>query len=383
MSRPIRSLHVDIEGGRGGSSRSLYQLISRLDRSRIDPIVAYRESGPVEDWYRDLGIKAVHVPEIGTYVPRVRNSTKIFVASLPRLRRTNWAAHRLLEIAEQNQVDVIHLNYEGLFLIGTRLRQMTSLPIVCHVRAHLPINGWGRWLVRKLSRIADHYFFISPQEEERVRLLESGDPRPGEVMWNIAPVRLQRQPFEDTKEAVYLGNIDWSKGADRLIDIAAALKASGVKGLKISVYGEPRRARPAYINEMNDRLRAEALSDLIEFCGFTPEPESVLAKAFALIRPSRDRDPWGRDVIEATSFGVPVLATGEFDGVVDPGVTGFLFDPFDASELAETLKSLLEDEPMWERMSSAAVARGEQMFSGRQQVKQFTSVLESFRRAGG
>ena len=31
---PVRTLHVDIEGGWGGSSRSLYELIRRFDRDR-------------------------------------------------------------------------------------------------------------------------------------------------------------------------------------------------------------------------------------------------------------------------------------------------------------------------------------------------------------
>ena len=379
MNRPIRTLHVDIEGGRGGSSRSLYQLISRLDRSRVEPIVAYRETGPLEDWYKDLGIRIVHVPEIGSYVPRTKNSAKIFAASLPRLLGTNQAARRLLEIAEENDVEILHLNYEGLFLLAARLRQLTSRPMICHVRAHLPINAWSRWLVRKLSRAVDHYFFISPQEEERVRQLEAGRLLPGQVLWNIAPQYRKRVPFDEVKEAVYLGNIDWSKGTDRLIDVAAALKKLSVDGLKIAIYGEPRRARPAYFNQMNARVQSEGLSGLIEFRGFTSEPETVLSKAFALIRPSRERDPWGRDVIEATSFGVPVLATGDYGGVVDSGVTGFLVDPFDASTMAAKLKVLLEDETLCKRMSAAAISRGETIFSGQQQVAQFTSVLEKLR----
>jgi glycosyltransferase involved in cell wall biosynthesis len=383
MSAPIRSLHVDIEGGRGGSSRSLYQLLSRLDRNRIEPVVAYREKGPIEDWYRNLGIKTIHIPEICSYVPRARNSAKIFAASLPRLVKVWRATEKLLSIVESQQVEIIHLNYEGLFLIGQQLRKRTELPILCHVRAHLPENRWGRWLVKKLSRAADQYFFISPQEEARVRFLESTDHLPGEVVWNISPPPpTDRRPFSFEREVVYLGNIDRSKGVDRLIDVAAALKSKGVSGLRIAVYGEPRRARPSYLAEMNDCVQSEDLSDWIEFKGFTAEPEKVLSQAFALIRPSRERDPWGRDVIEATSFGVPVLATGSFTGVIDPGVTGYLFEPFDAAAMADRLELLFGNPELWTEVSEAAAARGQRMFSGARQVAQITDAIERFAGAG-
>ena len=83
-----------------------------------------------------------------------------------------------------------------------------------------------------------------------------------------------------------------------------------------------------------------------------------MAGAFALIRPSRTNDPWGRDVIEATSFGVPVLATGAFEGVVEPGVTGYLFDPFDAEAMAARLMDLLAQPKLRARMSAAARQKG-------------------------
>jgi len=373
---PLRSLHIDIEGGRGGSSRSLYQLLSRLDRSRVMPIVAHRETGPLEEWYRNLKIATMHLPEIGSYVPRRENSAKIFIASIPALLKIKQAAARLLHIIEENQIQLIHLNYEGLFLLAEQLKKSTKLPIICHVRSHWPENIWSRWMMHSLARSVDHLIFISPQEESRVRAVGRGKTIDGTMVWNISPQPPVKSNSAYIPEAVYLGNLDSTKGVDRLIDLANALRDMDSPPQRIAIYGESRRARPEYLAGMHQRIANEKLEERIEFRGFTAEPEKVLAEAFALIRPSRENDPWGRDVIEATTFGVPVLATGSFDGVVDHGVTGFLFDPFVANEMAENLVTLVRRPELWQRMSAAASRRGETLFQGSQQAAQVTELFE-------
>ncbi len=73
---------------------------------------------------------------------------------------------------------------------------------------------------------------------------------------------------------------------------------------------------------------------------------------------------------------VPVLATSTYDGVVEPGVNGYLFDPFDAETMADRLVEFLGDPGLWNGFSSAGRAKGEKVFSGRVQVDTFARVVE-------
>lgn len=369
----VRTLHVDIEGGYGGSSRSLYELLRRLDRGRVAPLVAHRQAGPVTARYAAIGVPTAHVPEIASYVPRAGKGLRNLVASLPRLRHLGRAADRLAALARDHRADLIHLNYEGLALLAPGLARRTGLPMVVHGRAHLPDDAWGRWLVRRLLPVADHWFFISPQEEARVRALADGRPVPGQVLWNIAPEPLPRRPFADPPEAVYLGSIDPTKGADRLIAIAAALDRVGAPPLVIAAYGQA-RARPRFAAAF--ARSAMPLGHRLVLRGHTAEPEAVLASALALIRPSRENDPWGRDVIEAARAGVPVLATGTYQGVVVDGVTGWLFDPFDADAIARRLAALAGDPATWSRVGADAARRAEDRFAGAEQARIATEVFE-------
>ena len=370
----VRSLHVDIEGGFGGSSRSLFELLSRLDRAEVCPLVAYREQGPAVARYRAIGVDTVHVAEIASYVPRARKAVKNLAASLPRLVRIERAAAKLAEAATRHRADVVHFNYEGLFLLAAGLRRRTRLPFVFHCRAELPESRLGAWVARSVARLADHVLFISPREEARFRALAGELAPAGEVMWNIATLPASAGDGAPEQDAVYLGSLDPEKGTDRLVEIAAALETMAAPPLSLAVYGRA-RAHPAFAARLERDIRDRGLGARIRLCGHTDQPEAVLARALALIRPSRTDDPWGRDVIEATRLGVPVLATGSYDGVVEPGITGFLFEPFEAEAMAATLIRLATEPALWQRLSRAATAKGEALFAGGRQARRMTEIL--------
>lgn len=365
----IRTLHIDIEGGYGGSSRSLYELVRRLDRDRFAPLVVHRREGPIAGRYAEIDIPTAHVPEIFSYAPRPRNSGKIFLANLPGLPALRRGVARIAALAREHGAAVIHLNYEGLFLMAGPLRRATGLPLVGHSRTLIPENPWGRWVVRSLARQVAHMFFITTREAERFAALAPRTRPPGDVMWNIAtPAACAADPVKtEIPEAIFLGNHDVTKAPDRMLDIAAALDARNAPPLKLVIYGSARTNRD-YGRMLADRIDRENLGHRVSLAGHIADPEAATARAFALIRPSRDNDPWGRDVIEAVSAGVPVLATGSYDKVVEPGVNGYLFEPFDAGAMADRLLDLLARPDLRRRMHAAGREKGARQFGGTDQA---------------
>ena len=63
-------LHLDIEGGWGGSSKSLYNLVKVSYKNSYKPFVIHGQKGPATEWYKKLQIKTKHFPEIVSYAPR-------------------------------------------------------------------------------------------------------------------------------------------------------------------------------------------------------------------------------------------------------------------------------------------------------------------------
>lgn len=372
----IRSLHVDIEGGWGGSSRSLFELLSRLDRDQVSPLVVHRQMGPIVEEYKALDIPTVHVPEVGSYVPRPNRGGVILAQKIPELSKLPRAANRIDEIFRQHDGNLIHLNYEGLFLLGRLLKRHTSAPQVMHVRASGLANDiWTRWMVRSMGKTADHAFFITDNEERWFRSVEKTPSLSGSVLFNIARPAQARQPFDSPPEAVFLGNLDPIKGVDRLLDVAGHLDDLGAPPLKIAVYGAA-RGKKGFAGYLATQIEERRIAHRMELRGFVADVGSVLSRAVAVLRPSVQADPWGRDVIESLAAGVPCLATGTYAGMVEDDVTGYLFEPFDARAMALRLKKLVESSALWKNLSNNCMVRGEEKFSGKFQRSHFTNVLE-------
>ena len=237
---PITTLHVDIEGGYGGSSISLFQLLSRIDRRRLSPVVVHGKAGPVSDWYARIGIPAYHVPEICSFVPRNTKALKNFIATLPRMRHLDRAARNIAEIARRYDAKLVHLNYEGLFLLAERLHAHLDVPMIAHSRAHF-LSAHGADGSRAGWRARCATFFLFRRRKRNAGRRSPGSSRvPGEVMWNIARDPLPRQENMEPPEVIYLGNLAWSKGTDRIVDIALACKRRHAPPFTFAIYGESR-----------------------------------------------------------------------------------------------------------------------------------------------
>jgi len=78
----LRVLCLDIEGGYGGSSRSLYESIRHLDTANTAAEVWCRRQGPIQHRYQAIGVTARVTPAM----PRF--------SALPRLSRNVYAAAR-------------------------------------------------------------------------------------------------------------------------------------------------------------------------------------------------------------------------------------------------------------------------------------------------
>jgi glycosyltransferase involved in cell wall biosynthesis len=100
------------------------------------------------------------------------------------------------------------------------------------------------------------------------------------------------------------------------------------------------------------------------FLGHTSEPERVLSACNILIRPSRECNPWGRDILEALSFGLPVIATGTYNNFVESKVTGFLMNEFDPKKVADCIVELFQNEQLVKHMGEQGKKRVQELCNG-------------------
>ena len=369
----IRVLCLDIEGGYGGSSRSLYESIKNLPDGDIEVEVWCRRDGPIVARYEALGVPCrvmPDMPHIGA-LPRLSHNLYIFSRfALFWWKSSGFRAR--LENAVWQEFDVVYFNHEGLFLLACWLRRRvgTVAALVVHVRTLLPSTLFSRWQYRTIGRIASGCVYITEMEQENAARL-SGINSNGPVIYNIVSTPPVLEPDRAVAKLTKfkiasVSNYAWLRGNDRLIDIAVELKQRGREEFVFVVAGrmELTGNLPGLLGELaasggtlRDYAERRGVAHLFRFLGSVPDPSPVLEACNLLVRPSRNNDPWGREVLEAMVHGLPVIAMGEYDKFVESGVTGCLHTEFDAGVFADDIIALADDDDIRAAMSAASRGR--------------------------
>lgn len=349
-----------------------------------------RRQGPVQERYAAIGVTCRVMPDMP------------HISSLPRLSRNlyayarfagGWPASRrfrhALEVAARERFDAIHCNHEGLFLLARWLRRRlgAQLKLTAHVRTLLPSTMFSRWQYRCLSDATDDLVFITEMERDNVARLTSGRAA-GTVIYNIVRADPNAAPLPalaaDPRFKIgSVSNYAWLRGNDRLVDIAVALAARGRRDLLFVVAGRTELtgnlpgdlgdiARSA--GTLADYARLRGVADMFRFLGHIPDPAPVLAGCNILARPSRNFDPWGREVLEAMVAGLPVLATGSFDKFVENDRTGYLFPQFDAEAMASSIVEIADDPGLMQALGNAARQRITELCGGPERARDLAHV---------
>lgn len=269
----------------------------------------------------------------------------------PSLARRLYVATAMSDYlhATMGGVDVAHLH--SVFLWPTtaaaRAARRVGVPYVVAPRGMLVPEliqkknrlikmAWLRLVERKtLSRAAGIHFTSQREWDDASR---TGLPLP---MPFIVPNGIDF-PSEDesprlTETLLFLGRITWKKGVDRLIDALAL-----VPGAKLVVVGNDEEELTPVLR---DRILRAGLAGRVEFRGEVhgTTKESLLREATALILPSHSEN-FGNVVLEAMSYGMPVIVTPEV-GVADVVLSAGagLVVQNSPAELAVAIASLLKN----------------------------------------
>jgi len=169
-------------------------------------------------------------------------------------------------------------------------------------------------------------------------------------------------PHKHRSGLVYIGRLHKVKGIKYLLE--------AMKGVKEKLY---------IIGEGPDksRLLKMAKSLNVEFLGKLPQREvfNCLKKTKLLVLPSLS-EAMPNVILEAISFGVPIVAT-KVGGIVDiikHGQTGFLVEPKNSKQLRKYLEILLEDEELWNKISMNCLIEAEK-YSWTRVIDNFEKVL--------
>jgi phosphatidyl-myo-inositol dimannoside synthase len=158
---------------------------------------------------------------------------------------------------------------------------------------------------------------------------------------------------------LYAGRLDRAKGANRTIDIVAALCRRG-RPVHLDVAGDG-----AQMGAMRAAVDAAGLSDHVTFHGWLSrdELEPLYAEAHLLLLPT-DSEGFPKVLSEAMAFGVVPLAgaVSSIPQALDEIGSGQVVEPSDTEGFADAVEAYLDDPAAWETASRRG-REGAEVFS--------------------
>jgi len=130
----------------------------------------------------------------------------------------------------------------------------------------------------------------------------------------------------------FLGRLSPQKGVEDLLD---ATRSPDDLPVDVKIGGT---GADDYVDDLQQTYQDQSH---VQFLGFV-NPASFFAEIDVLVVPSKWYEPFGRVVVEAYAFGVPVIAarSGGLPEIVEEGRTGLLYDPGNIEALRRHLRAL-------------------------------------------
>ncbi len=345
--QPLKVLFVIDSLGRGGTERSVAELVPSLSHAGITPVVVIFKRHP-QGFDRAVSAQGVDV--------RVVEERGFF----SRIR----AVHR---IVASERPDIVHTALFDSNLIGrlasagSRAAVMSSLVNTPYAEVRLQdphINrGWTRaaqlidgWTSRNLT---DHFHAVSQAAKdaaiadlgiapETVTVVERGrDPlRLGQP--SVERRRQARRRLDLNDDDIVLATVgrgDHQKGHRYLLHAMEHLAGAHPR-LVLLIAGRRAFASP----ELDRMSRESGLDGRVRWLGHRDDVPEILAAADQFVFPSLYEGLPGA-VIEAMALGLPIVASNiaPLREVVDHGHNGVLVEPASGFALAQAIESLIHD----------------------------------------
>ena len=335
-TRPFHVLYVTHASNLTGASRSLLDLLSALERTRVKPIVLLREHGPLESKLNELGIPYEIIPyglSVMSPNSRIPSSVKKVVNALA-VARVRW-------LLNARKIDLVH-NNSLLIDVGMRAALASEIPYVCHVRELVNEDHEMTFIneprtKRLISRSAMNIFI---SQFVANKFTDWAGVAPRTVMMNAVSIPggaapRSSKPFLRGPFRLFLpGRFARGKGQ---LDAIRAAKLIMEHGYEIQLVLAGDVGQDDYYEECLNYINHNHMS-CVSVRNFLPDVSKEYASADAALMCS-SAEAMGRVTVEGMLAGALVIGAnaGATPELIKDGVTGLLYKNGDPEALAEKI----------------------------------------------
>tara|TARA_E500000178_G_C17008997_1_gene749599 strand:- start:323 stop:1516 length:1194 start_codon:yes stop_codon:yes gene_type:complete len=359
--KALNILCLDIEGGHGGSSKSLYNSIKYLNKKVINPIIICKKDGIKKD-YENIGVMCLVEKNMPTFSVLRKESRNIIYAIFFIFYlwpKAFYFKKRLLKIIDQRKIDILHCNLISLYLLAFWIkRKRPKLLFSLHVRTNPVKNLTAFFQAKLVNKIFQGKIFITKNEQRNMKSLSKSNNSKDIVIYNSV-----ESPSYKTNDSTFskrewpiniltLANYSYPRGVDRIIEIIKSIPITERNKFRFIVAGDYKLPRflPGKLKllalrgkTLKDYAIREKVDKYVTFLGHTKNTKDLLKSADILIKPTRENNPWGRDIIEALAHGKAIISVGKDNTFVKTNYTGYLQKKFNENKISNWLLKVSKD----------------------------------------
>ncbi|MEW5702526.1 MAG: N-acetyl-alpha-D-glucosaminyl L-malate synthase BshA [Candidatus Zixiibacteriota bacterium] len=283
-------------------------------------------------------------------------------------------ASKMIEVAQQRQLDILHAHYAIPLAIAAYLAQQSLGPAgprtVCTLHGtDITLVGSDRSFFEITRFSIDAVNGVTAVSEflKNKTISVFGTRRPIEVIRNfVDTTRFHPRPAGECRAR-------FAKGEEKVVAHLSNFRpVKNVIGV-VQMFARLRRRLPARLLMIGDGpqtaeafalARSLGVADSVDFLGNREDVDQILCAADVFLLPSH-YEAFGLAALEAMACGVPVVASrvGGVPELVEEGVNGLLVGPDEYDEGGERLYQILTDPPLAARLREAGLAAVREKFT--------------------
>ena len=366
----MKILHIYTGGGEiYGAERVIYNLASEQIKSSMSPEVVYFRRPGQNSFLELLNDSRIPVHVVDS---RSRLDTVAFLT--------------LRSICLHSSPRILHSHgYKGDVFLAILKRTLRGPAIVSTKHGSTDATSRTR-LYEHLGDLSLRYFdrVVAVSEYTKKKLIELHVPEGKiEVIHNGIDVssfsgagkgslRQSLRLAEDSRVAGFIGRLGPEKGIAYLLEAADTICRS-TRGIYFVLIGE------GILKEETEAFVASrGLKDRIITLGWRKDATGLLPDLDMLLLPSLTEGT-PMVILEAMAAGVPVIASdvGGIGEIIEDSKTGLLIKPRDPGAIVESVKALLDNRGLAERISSSAMSEVQSRFSARRMSELYERTYRS------
>jgi len=336
----MRVLIITVRADTGGGPEHIYQFIKNSDK-KIEYFIACPDDEPYFKRYENL-------------VGRER------ILIIPRRKFSILSFFKILSFIKKNKIEIIHSHGKGGG-VYSRLLKIFSFKKVIHTFHGLHINDYSP-VFKKIYLFIERVFslltnkVISVSESEKREILRYKIVKQDKIVVIKNGVKVNEKNHYLSKimnEKFIILNVNrfnYQKNPELVLKIGERLKSDYEIEFEILVLGNGDD-----YNKIEEEINKKGLGDNIKLLGNVEDIENYYKRADCFVSTSR-WEGLSLAVLEAMSFGIPVIATnvvGNMD-LIKHKHNGFLFELDKTNDACKYMEMIYKDKDLRKRISENA-----------------------------